>query len=642
MTTKRGYVRALFAAPLILVVAAISGGASGVRNASAIDLSRIDPRLRVHVSGTAALELGAAPAAAAARTQGSFFPSSDDGCSQSRGDNVKVNQNCLNVSDADLQGRGQAQNETAIAIDPNDPSHVVASYNDYRHGDATCGTSFSRDAGRSWADSTAPNGFTRGGAFGGVARQYWQAAGDTSLAWDTRGNAYLSCQVFMRGQPTTNNPDQSSGFVVFRSTGNGGASWNFPGRFVTSNNDVAGAGAVLEDKQYIGVDNRVGSPFRDRIYVTWTEFTATTAFIYEASSADFGETFSPRRLVSTASTLCPFPISTGGGCDNNQGSQPFTGPDGTLYVVWSNFNTIDTTAASVAPARFQVLIAASKDGGATFGAPRRVASYYELPDCQTYQNGQDPGVACVPEKGATANSIFRAANYASGAVNPANPRQVVVSVGSYIGPNSNEANGCVPVSTALSSFGGLYTGVKTAGACKNDILVSASNDGGGTFTGTTADPRTLPTAAPGRRQATTDQWFQWLAFEPDGRVAIAYYDRQYGGDEITGFSDYSLAGSSDLAHFGVRRASSSSSPPPTQFGGTFWGDYAALDVHGQALPLWSDSRSADVFLCPGTATGPGSPPRLCGLRNPNGVANDEDVFTASLTLPNAGDDAASS
>jgi hypothetical protein len=45
MTTKRRYVRALFAAPLILVVAAISGGASGVRNASAIDL-RLPARRR--------------------------------------------------------------------------------------------------------------------------------------------------------------------------------------------------------------------------------------------------------------------------------------------------------------------------------------------------------------------------------------------------------------------------------------------------------------------------------------------------------------------------------------------------------------------------------------------------------------------
>ena len=85
-------------------------------------------------------------------------------------------------------------------------------------------------------------GFTRGDAFGGVARQYWQAGGDTSVAWDTKGNAYLSCQMFMRGTAVSNNPDQSSAFYVFRSTGTGGASWNFPARPVVEHNDVAGDG----------------------------------------------------------------------------------------------------------------------------------------------------------------------------------------------------------------------------------------------------------------------------------------------------------------------------------------------------------------------------------------------------------------
>jgi hypothetical protein len=32
--------------------------------------------------------------------------------------NVLVNQNCLNITDTDLQGRGQAQNETTIAEKP--------------------------------------------------------------------------------------------------------------------------------------------------------------------------------------------------------------------------------------------------------------------------------------------------------------------------------------------------------------------------------------------------------------------------------------------------------------------------------------------------------------------------------------------
>ena len=73
-------------------------------------------------------------------------------------------------------------------------------------------------------------GFVRGTNFGGKARQYFQAGGDTSVAWDTKGNAYFSCQMFDRGAGVSPNQDQSSAFYVFRSTGNNGASWNFPGR----------------------------------------------------------------------------------------------------------------------------------------------------------------------------------------------------------------------------------------------------------------------------------------------------------------------------------------------------------------------------------------------------------------------------
>ena len=150
---------------------------------------------------------------------GGVGSTSEAGCPANRGANVRVNQNCLNLSDPDLQGRGQAQNETAISQDPNDPSRIVASQNDYRRGDGNCYTAYSSDDGRTWTDSTPPMGFTRGDAFGGVARQYWQAGGDTSVAWDTKGNAYLSCQMFLRGAAVSNNPDQSSAFYVFRSTG---------------------------------------------------------------------------------------------------------------------------------------------------------------------------------------------------------------------------------------------------------------------------------------------------------------------------------------------------------------------------------------------------------------------------------------
>ena len=219
-------------------------------------------------------------AAAGARNTGSnYLPSKAGGCVVNYGSNVKVNQNCLNVADPTLQGRSQANNETSIAADPNNSSHLVASDNDYRRGDGTCGAAYSLDAGSTWSDATVPNGFTAGDT---APRQYWQAGGDTSVAWDTRGNSYLACQLFNRGAATSQNPDQSSAFVIYRSTGNSGASFDFPGRYAKVFYDHPGTAGVLEDKELLTVDSNPKSPYRDRVYVTYTEFAADgSAYIYE-------------------------------------------------------------------------------------------------------------------------------------------------------------------------------------------------------------------------------------------------------------------------------------------------------------------------------------------------------------------------
>ncbi len=599
------------------------------------DLKPIQKRL---LDGLVSSELNppqiAADTKAATRN---YFPTSDDGCPQNRGDNIKVNQNCLNITDTNLQGRGQAQNETAIAQDAFNPNHIVATYNDYRRGDSTCGVSYSLNGGGIWTDATLPNGFTRGKAFGDVARQYWQASGDPSVAWDSKGNAYYSCLAFMRGPGTTNNPDLSSAVYVYRSTGNFGASWNFPGRpaIETFNTNPA----VLEDKPYMAVDNHVGSPFQDRIYVTWTRFAADgTAYIFEVHSSDYGQSFSSPVLVSKTSPLCTFTFglpTPNGACNENQFSDPFTGPDGALYVAYDNFNAVSTSSTS--DNHFQVLLSKSVDGGASFSAPVLVANYNDLPDCATYQGGQDAGNSCVPEKGSSEHSVFRATNYPSGGIDPTNA-EVVVTFGSYINKDSNPSNGCVPTGISANTTP-TYTGVKTAGACNNKILESVSTNSGASFNGTVTDPTTLPIVSSAPDQKLTDQWWQWESFTRNGKLAVSYYDRQYGDDETTGFSDVSLSGSSDLTNFGVRRVTSASMPSPTEFpdaqgNSTFFGDYSGLSAVDDAHPLWMDTRSPDLALCPGTGA-PGVAPRVCTFTSvPGGpVANDQDIFTATEGVP---------
>jgi hypothetical protein len=632
MARLRRTIAVIGTATLVMTSVAVSSGSpASAQPFGYAQLNSIQQRI---VSGTLAAELNGADPAMAARAAAPLAArpvAASTACTNRFGANVKVNQNCLNLTDADLQGRGQSQNETWIAVDPNNANHVVASYNDYRRGDGNCGVSYSLDAGRSWADATTPNGFTRGTAFGGKPREYWQAGGDTSVAWDSRGNAYLSCQVFNRGAGTSPNIDQSSAFYVYRSTGTNGASWNFTGHPAAESNDTAGTGAVLLDKQLLTVDNSTTSAFRDRVYMTWTLFAADgTGYIYEAHSADYGQTFSAPVLVSGTSSLCDqtFGVPTPNGtCNENQDSQPFTAPDGTLYVVFNNFNN----AVSGGENRNQVLLARSTDGGASFSAPVRVGYFNDLPDCPTYQNGADPGRACVPEKGPSANSIFRASNYPVGAVNPTAPNTVAVTYGSYINRDSNETTGCTPAGFAPDGQD-RYTGVKD-GTCNNDIVLSVSTNSGASFTGTTTDVRQLPVVTTATGQARTDQFWQGAAFTPGGTLVVGYYDRQYGSDNNTGFSDITTSSSTNLNGFSHQRATSSSMPPPTQFAGTFYGDYIGIAATNRtAYPIWSDTRPVDLFLCPGTGTTT-TPPAVCqaGAANAS-VANDEDVYTTPIDL----------
>ena len=107
-----------------------------------------------------------------------------------------------------------------------------------------------------------------------------------------------------------------------------------------------------------------------------------------------------------------------------------------------------------------MLLSKSTDGGASFGAPVKVGDYYDLPDCNTYQ-GDDAGRACVPEKGSSTRSVFRATNYPSGSVDPKHPNRVVVTYGSYINRDSKESNGCIPAGLDADFGTNLYTGVKS-------------------------------------------------------------------------------------------------------------------------------------------------------------------------------------
>ena len=262
------------------------------------------------------------------------------------------------------------QNETAIAVDPNNPNRIVGAANDYVSrtwscfvgvtpcsalGDGYSGTYFSTNGGSSWC-CTSSDPSHLGTLIPGVERltggQY-DAGGDPSLAFDNLGTVYYAGLGFNRASaPNT--------VTVSRGTfGAGGLTWSAP-TFINQTT----APSTLNDKEWIAVDTHVSSPFTNRIYVTWTRFIfnpqngayvqSPIAFV---SSSDGGRTFTDPKLIS-------------GNVLYDQGSRPVVGPDGTLYVFW------------VGATRQQSLdsewMAKSSDGGATWSKPVAVATVADI------------------------------------------------------------------------------------------------------------------------------------------------------------------------------------------------------------------------------------------------------------------------
>lgn len=283
------------------------------------------------------------------------------------------------------------QNETAIAVDPNNHNRIVAGANDYvtrtwgctvsgtpcsALGDGYSGTYFSNDGGQTWC-CTATDPSHLGTLIPGVEHLTggpYDAGGDPAVAFDSRGHVFYAGLGFNR----TSAPNA---VTVSRGTFDsaGSLSWSDP-TFINATKSPA----TVNDKEWIAVDHNPTSPFRDRVYVTWTRFlfnphngAYTQSPIFFASSSDGGRTFtSPKSIV--------------GNVLYGQGSRPVVGPDGSLYVFWDGSTRLATTDSTY--------MVKSTDGGASWSAPRKVADLNETePPVDTeFRVNSFPAAAAAP------------------------------------------------------------------------------------------------------------------------------------------------------------------------------------------------------------------------------------------------------
>jgi hypothetical protein len=263
------------------------------------------------------------------------------------------------------------QNETAIAVDPTNPNRVLASANDYvartwsctisgtpcsALGDGYSGTYVSNNGGQTWC-CTSSDPQHLGTLIPGVTRLAgggaYDAGGDPAVAFDSRGAAYYAGLGFDRNTPPNTVAVNAGTF-----DGAGAVHWS-PPAFI----DRTTAPSVFNDKEWIAADWHASSPFRDRVYVTFTRFLFNPkngnyiqSPIMEAHSSDGGRIFSTPQIIS-------------GNVLYSQGSRVFTGSDGTVYALWEGNTRLGSSATWSAK---------STDGGVTWSKPVKVSDLVDV------------------------------------------------------------------------------------------------------------------------------------------------------------------------------------------------------------------------------------------------------------------------
>ena len=288
-----------------------------------------------------------------------------------------------NTADADIDsndgGSRRQGNEPYTVIDPTDPSHVFAGWNDYCLTDLGAGWqgfAYSLDGGESWTDSIVP-GYPQDTSAEGMASPLFGThtdAGDPIAAFDNDGNLFVGGISFNRVKP-------SNGDVYVASYGTNpvGA---YPVDYLRTvivgrGTPSAVQGGIFEDKPMLEVD-RTGGPNDGNVYVCWSRFTGVGGQnkIYFSRSTDSGATFSQ-----------PIAISRSEDIKSVQGCDIAIEGDGDVYVTFRSFTANRNQVTGLGFVR-------STDGGATFSRARLVTTITTYNPFDTDRNCGDGPVHC--------------------------------------------------------------------------------------------------------------------------------------------------------------------------------------------------------------------------------------------------------
>jgi hypothetical protein len=480
-----------------------------------------------------------------------------------------------------------SQNETAIAVDPNDSNRVVAAANDYvtrtwscsisgapcsALGDAYSGTDFSNNGGGTWCCSSSdPShiGTLIPGVEHLVGGQY-DAGGDPAVAFDSHGHVYYAGLGFDRTSPPNTVAVNKGTF-----DGGGSLSWGAP-TFINQTTSPA----TLNDKEWIGADWHPSSPFRDRVYVSWTRYIFNPANgkyvqspIAFAYSTNGGAAFSTPQLIS-------------GNVLYSQGSRVVVGYDGTVYVFWEGATRLATLDGT--------WMAKSTDGGATFSTPVEIAPLQDIIS--------------------PANTVFRVNSFPAADVAPNGDLYV-----SWSSQQSNSSGLCPSRTNTDCHLSALYSRSTDGGATWSTpaLIFPALDASTRTAIGypvTQPDGSTLN--APAARRV--DTFWPAVAISQSGRVYMSAYAADVvspwqtcasgpplpeGRINCTALGPYIHNARLDYAVADLSTSTSnivSTHPINTRyhFGGGFIGDYTALAVGSDNMfhAFWTDTNNVQSVV----------------------------------------------
>jgi len=468
--------------------------------------------------------------------------------------NVDMIVNDATVSVGSQTGCNSAQNETTIAVNPNNPNNLVAGTNDYRYFNAresrndSSGVAYtSFDGGKTWANVTLPHVAFQTGATGVLADM--DGVGDPAIAFGPNNTVYYANIAFSRLN------DGSA--ITVNVSHDGGLTWSEPSIVRVDGADAAGnpvSTPYFNDKEWIAVD-----PASGKVYVTWTRFGPSDSPIVVATSSDGGATWSDLKAIGSARA----PGANGIVTPYSQGSYPLVGRNGELYVAYET--AICQTLACDQPSDHDaIVVAKSTNRGATF-VNTEVATDYDFPF------NEDVGDQTLTGEN------FRINSYPSFAIDQRTGRLFVTW--------ADDRNG---------QYGSDGSSIKTNG----EVLIASSSNGT-----TWSHEYQLGSCA--------DEVFPPIAAY-NGRAVVTFYTRAYDSQGIG--LDYAYASATGLGNFqntAMTRITTQSENPQVQFvsvgavsgavlQGVFIGHYTAVAMGRDLVfhPCWTDFRGKPGVTLP--------------------------------------------